>query len=105
MLCSTTQSRYIKTDIGMPVGRDESINYFDPDVDPLAGEDVSAFDKLGQEAKGININMPPPSPRLNPYLPDNIAKIGPWIPFKKKREGSQINISLDTTSSSQPRNG
>jgi hypothetical protein len=60
--------------ISVPVFRDESINYFDPDVNPFPGEDFSIFDKLSQDTKGINIHMPPPSPRLNPYLPDNHSK-------------------------------
>jgi hypothetical protein len=53
------------------VDRDESVNHFKPDVDPLAGEDAIILDRLSQEVKGINISMPPSSQRFNPYLPEN----------------------------------
>jgi hypothetical protein len=69
-LCPTTQSRYTEMDIIVSVGRDESVNNFDPNVDLLAGEDASIFNRLSQEAKGKNIHMPPPSPCSNPYLPE-----------------------------------
>jgi hypothetical protein len=78
MIFLTTQSRYIKTDIIIPVGRDESINYFDPDVDTLAGEDIHVFHKLSQDAKCINTTIA----MFNPHLPKNHRKLGPWIPSK-----------------------
>jgi hypothetical protein len=56
ILCPKTLSRYIKTDHIVPVETDERVNYFDPDVDPLAGVDASVFDQLSQDAKQTHSN-------------------------------------------------
>jgi hypothetical protein len=96
ILCPKTLSRYIKTDHIVPVETDERVNYFDPDVDPLAGVDASVFDQLSQDAKQTHSNPPTQSPLYNPYLLANQNKNKPMSSIEiKKGQVATVNPIQD----------
>jgi hypothetical protein len=95
ILCPKTLSRYIKTDHIVPVKTDERVNYFDPDVDPLAGVDTSVFDQLSQDAKQTHSN-PTQSPLYNPYLLADQNKNKPMSSIEiKKGQVATVNPIQD----------
>jgi hypothetical protein len=95
ILCPKTLSRYIKTDHIVPVETDERVNYFDPDVDPLAGVDASVFDQLSQDAKQTHSNLTQ-SPLYNPYLLATQNKNKPMSSIEiKKGQVATVNPIQD----------
>jgi hypothetical protein len=68
-----------------PSKKNETIDYFAPDVDPFADVDPSVFDQLSQDAK-MTTTKPSQSPVYNPYLPENHNKNKPMDSIEIKKE-------------------
>jgi hypothetical protein len=95
ILCPKTLSRYIKTDHIVPFETNERVNYFAPDVDPLAGVDESVFDQLSQDDKLPHSN-PTQSPLYNPYLLESQNNNTPMSVIEiKKGQVAKVNPIQD----------